>query len=82
MAWENLQLNKLQPLAARSLVGLVKNNSLVTATKIVYKYGFIIEEGRIKSVGIQEVFIEIIKLGLKGVIDSHQGRKVHKTWRF
>ena len=60
-------------------VGLVKNNCVITATVVPYKIWFYLEEGRIKSLGSQEDFIEIIKLGLKEVIDTHQGRNIHET---
>lgn len=67
----------------RSLVGLVKNNAMIIATLSAYKIWLYHRGGNGQISWESEGFYrgEVIKLGLKGVIDTHQGRREYKTWR-
>lgn len=62
-------------------MGLEKNNSVATTTISAYQIWFYHRGGNDQisreSGGLHRG--EIIKLGLEGVIDTHQGRKEYKT---
>ena len=61
-------------------MGLGKKSSVVTSTKSAYQIWFYHRRGNDQisreSGGLHRG--EIIKLGLEGVIDTHQGRKEYK----